>query len=173
MNSGKEVSAEDGRSSWFGTLVELIKATAWPASILLIFFYIKEPLVLTLSQLPAVIQSAQNVTVGTISISLRKAGIPSDVRAGLSKLSKEGLVLLLDTGKNGFGYVGEDWESADPKAKALRELREASLVTIAKSQPGESYPMRYSLTPAARNGYNVLLLSIISQLVGDPAAEAK
>jgi hypothetical protein len=176
MNSGKEAKEAPARaagSGWFEMLVELIKATAWPASILVIFLFIKAPLLSALSELPSLIQSAQNVTVGSISINLRQAGIPNEVRKGMSKLSRSAIVVLLETGQTGWGYLDGNWESTSSRAGAVKELQANKLVSVTPTKAGESYPLQYTLSAEAKNAYDVLLGSIISQLAEDRAVISK
>ena len=179
-----ETSQDDGgqngrhadRLKWYQATVELAKAMAWPIAVLIIFISIRAPLWSTLTELPRLIQSAQKVTVGTVSIErkLRDAGIPTETRKALARLSRRGLVLLLDTGKLGFGYLPADWESSSQNAAALRELQSEGLVVITKSTNDSGYAYQYSLTDAAKNAYDIILKSIESQLFEDkPPIELK
>ena len=167
---------QDGRLlNWYRPSVDLFKSAIWPITVLFIFLSIKAPLLSSLAELPAVIQSTQKVTIGTVSIErrLRDAGIPADIRRALAKLSKNGLILLLDTGKLGFGYLDADWETENSNAATLRELQKEELIIIAKADPDEKYPVRYSLSPPARNAYEILLKSVIAQLAEDTVAGGK
>jgi hypothetical protein len=172
MNSthNTPVQVVSGRS---GVAIELIKATAWPVAILVIFFFLKGPLLLALSEIPSLIRSAQNLTVGSVSISLRSAGIQDDVRKGLSKVSRDGLRIMLGSGVRPFGYLSADWESNDSDRDALKELQADNLITITPSPPGEAYPFQYRPTPGAKRAYDVLLAYLVAQLAEVPASGNK
>jgi len=174
---GKPAAAkQDGHLlNWYRASVDLVKSAIWPMAVLFLFWSVKAPILSSLAELPAVIRSSQKVTVGTVSIERRlsDAGIPTDVRRALAKLSRDGLVLLLDTGRIGFGYLNAGWEKKDNKASAIQELQHEKLIVIAKTDTGEQYPFQYSLTPSARNAYEVVLRSVITQLAESAAPGGK
>jgi hypothetical protein len=152
--------------NWYRASVDLFKSAIWPTAVIFIFLSIKDPLQASLAELPGVIQSAQKVTIGNVLIErkLKDAGIPADVRKALAKLSKNSLILLLETGKLGWGYLQADWETQNYNKSEIKELRNEGLMIVEKAEPGDSYPFKYSLSPAAKNAYDVVLSSIISQL---------
>lgn len=171
-----ETTGQDGYLfHWYRVSVDLFKAVIWPIAVLFIFFSIKAPVLSMLAELPAVIKSMQKMTIGSVSIErrLRDAGIPADVRRALAKLSRQALILLLDTGRLSFGYLEADWETKDQKASAIQELQKQGLLIVRKTAPGEEYPFKYSLTPAADKAYEIVLTSVVAQLAEDSAPAAK
>ena len=162
-------TAENKLLVWYQTSVAIIIAILWPLVATIVFLSLKEPLVSSIMELPVLIRGAQTITVGALSIDrrLKYAGIPEDTRRGLAKLSKASLVLLLHTGKNGFGYLDSDWGIKDLDANAVRELQRESLITVAKSEKHDKYAIRYSLTPSAQASYEIVLNSVLAQLAED------
>jgi hypothetical protein len=85
---------------FYRATVDLVKAMIWPAVLLFIFLYIKDPIVSSLNHLPEIIKSSQKMTVGTVSIErkLEEAGIPEDVRNALARLSRGTFMFFLKSG---------------------------------------------------------------------------
>ncbi|WP_319573722.1 hypothetical protein [uncultured Desulfobacter sp.] len=148
---------------FYRATVDLVKAMIWPAVLLFIFLYIKDPIVSSLNHLPEIIKSSQKMTVGTVSIErkLEEAGIPEDVRNALARLSRGTFMFFLKSGAT-WHYLSENGESTGD-AKYLLDLKEEKLITIDKTDHSQ-FPFKYTPTPYAKSAYEIVLHNVILQL---------
>jgi len=157
---------ESAALAWCRLAVDLTKAAVWPMAALILFFSLRSPITSSVNEIPTLIRSAHKVSVGkfTLETILKEAGIPPDIRKSLARVSRPGLVLLLDTGRIGWGYLRKNWESDEERANAIRELQKEGLITITPVTNEPDYPFKYTFTPQAKNAYEAILKSVTNQL---------